>query len=472
MRKIAFLLCLMILFSGCAKTEEVSYIIKNKKDNYILYTSKKNQLLDYSFDDYEMVGDKGYLIRKEDKSAYISKDGDELLPLKQYTSLEVLYEMVIETNEDDQITIYNSDGEMLYQDNDDTAIRLDSLPIIETKEGTVLLDHQGNEVEIKDEAILSAGNIGDFVFISYENATVFKNYAITSQEDDLEIPYSGHFSFLQANLDSGFLLYDKSAQNLVYSNIDGTIHFMTNITIDEIMIDQGDNIVGKKGRNHILVNQSGKVVSFNNYYYDFDHYVKKNTSIPYGPHIIVNEGKEIEIEGVQLNPVSGYTYVPLFPVYIRLEGYGYYNFDGTKAFDSVFDQAGDFDIYERAIVTKGEDTYLIDSHGNKMTGNYYDVKPIAEGYYAAYEDGDKYYVIDKDGNEVLPDFYMGDREIVRSQNRVYGIFNRSGRTYVYDMEELSELFNHEGDMHFDKQGFLVAENGSCYLMDGTCFYEK
>lgn len=472
MKKIIIALCMLFLFTGCSRSEESTFVIKNKKDRYELYTTEGKKLSKYAFDDYTTIEDSGYVVQKDKKFAYLDTNGKELIALGKYKRLKVLEEMVIAVDDKEKLTVYDANGKKLYQEDDDTTIKLNSLPVITKGKKTTVLNHRGEEVLTTKEKVVSTGFKDNAFFVSYDDRTVFKDYTIDKQED-IEIPVTGKYKLMGVDIKAGYLLYDKEAKNLTYVSYDGLNYYTIEIVLDDVTFDEGHNIIGMKGDRRILINPIGKMIATNNsYYYNFNYYVEKNKTMPYGPHKFVKEDSEKEVSGIQLNPISNYTYRKLFPVYIRDKGYGYYNFGGKQVIDKVFDEAGVFDKNGRAIVREDDKVYLIDTKGNKMTNHYLKIEALDEGYYAAYEESDKYLIIDKDGTDVLPDFYMGKKEIARDFDKLYGIFNRSGRTYVYDLLEMEELFNHEGELIYDEQGCLVDEDGNYYTMNGTCFYKQ
>ena len=68
---------------------------------------------------------------------------------------------------------------------------------------------------------------------------------------------------------------------------------------------------------------------------------------------------------------------------------------------------------------------------------------------------------------------MDDGYIFTYDKVVYGIFNKSGTSYVYDMDELEVIFSVEGNLEFADDGYFVKEDGdSYYSLSGEKIYTR
>ena len=194
----------------------------------------------------------------------------------------------------------------------------------------------------------------------------------------------------------------------------------------------------------------------------------------YGPHTFVNDGKEIEVDGIQLDPLASQIREEIFPVYVRDEGYQYYGFDGKAAFKTVYESAEVFDSNGLAVVSKEEDKYyLINTDNKKISDEYERIEYLGRNYYAGYTSGSRYEVFNSDGDVVIEDSFMGEGTVFKYNDIVYGIFNNSGTSYVYDMEDYEVLFHVEGDLEFNDAGYFVTvENDGYYTLDGEEIYKR
>lgn len=67
-----------------------------------------------------------------------------------------------------------------------------------------------------------------------------------------------------------------------------------------------------KNQTTYLFNKDGETVTSNSYYRNYKNYVVKNKEMIYGPHKFVNDGKEIEVNGIQLDPMASFTKSKIF----------------------------------------------------------------------------------------------------------------------------------------------------------------
>ncbi len=63
---------------------------------------------------------------------------------------------------------------------------------------------------------------------------------------------------------------------------------------------------------------------------------------------------------------------------------------------------------------------------------------LGEKYYAGYTTGNMKYLMV--GNKVINDYFMDEGTTFVYNDVVYGIFNKSGSSYIYDMNENEVVF--------------------------------
>ena len=250
--------------------------------------------------------------------------------------------------------------------------------------------------------------------------------------------------------------------------------FTTGQAFEKVFFDDSYNIIGEnEGKQYLIFDDGKNVVEITSYYFDNKNYIIKNKDFVYGPHTFYKDGKESQVSDIQLDPLASYSSHTIFPVYLKNKGYVYYTFEGKKAFEEVYQKASTFDSNDRAIVNEDNDYYLITTEGKKSSSKYVHIELIDNGYYAGYTTQNKYEVIDKDGNIVINDIFMGTKEIVTYNEHVYGIFNKNGKTYIYDMkDEYKVVFDVQGDVVFDEAGYFIVNQKSYYSIEGKKIYPR
>ena len=216
-----------------------------------------------------------------------------------------------------------------------------------------------------------------------------------------------------------------------------------------------------------------KDVVATSYYKDVNNYLSKNASYIYGPHKFTKDGKEKDVKGIQLNPNVASVHGNIFPVYVQNKGYQYYGFNGKEAIKTIYKDAQDFDQYGVSVVSKdGEKYYLMNSKGEKQSKNYVKIESIGEGYYAAYETNSKYEIINTEGKIDIHDYFMGESQAFEFDGKVYALLNKSGTTYLYDMEKGESVFSLEGEYQLYNGKYLRKKNHKAYYdLEGNLIYK-
>ena len=188
---------------------------------------------------------------------------------------------------------------------------------------------------------------------------------------------------------------------------------------------------------------------------------------------LYKDGKEKDVKGIQLNPNVASVHGHIFPVYVQNKGYQYYGFNGKEAIKTIYKDAQDFDQYGVAVVSKdGEKYYLMNSKGEKQSKNYVKIESIEEGYYAAYETNSKYEIINTKGKIDIHDYFMGESQVFEFDGKVYALLNKSGTTYLYDMEKGESVFSLEGEYQLYNGKYLRKKNHKAYYdLEGNLIYK-
>lgn len=473
MKKITAGLLTLLMLTGCSNIDnEQTLFVANKKEKYALVNYEGEKQTEFIYDKYEEVDNSGYIVIKGKQYGYVLHDGKEAIKLGKYTKIESIAKMLVAYDKDEKVTILDDQGKELYHEDKKTKIELSGLPIIcVNKEYKVLADN-GEVLHSGKDKIVSAYTVDDHAIVNYEKTSTI--YNLVNEKSIEGIKVGANNQLMDYNDKKGYLLYNRNNHQINALDSEGKIIFTVELELDDLYYDHSNNIIGVKNQTTYLFDQDGKTVVSNSYYRNYKNYVVKNKELIYGPHKFINNGKEIEVNGIQLDPMASYIKGKIFPVYVRDKGYEYYGFDGKKAIKDTFKNAETFDENNLAIVSKKEDKYyLIDQNGKKVSKEYVRIVYMGEKYYAGYTTGSKYEVFDVDGKKVIEEFFMDEGTVFVNNDVIYGIFNKSGSSYVYDMNENEVVFSVEGDLEFNDKGYFVTADGDAYYsLKGEKIYKR
>ena len=339
-----------------------------------------------------------------------------------------------------------------------------------------VLNSEGEVVTTSKKAINYAGIYHDsFITVAYKDKTVLFDTSSNSQidEEGLTIKLKGQYKIVANDYKKGFVLYDQQQINLAYVSLKGKVKFEKNIEVDSVKFKDSSLILKNEDGIRLLSLDGKKDVVATSYYKDVNNYLSKNASYIYGPHKFTKDGKEKDVKGIQLNPNVASVHGHIFPVYVQNKGYQYYGFNGKEAIKTIYKDAQDFDQYGVAVVSKdGEKYYLMNSKGEKQSKNYVKIESIGEGYYAAYETNSKYEIINTEGKIDIHDYFMGESQAFEFDGKVYALLNKSGTTYLYDMEKGESVFSLEGEYQLYNGKYLRKKNHKAYYdLEGNLIYK-
>lgn len=476
MKKILIILFMLLVVTGCSNSQDKKVLFVQKDKKYALCVDGELKTK-YTYTDYEAVGTEGFLVRNGKKDSYISTSGKDIIAYKEGVSLEVLGNMIIAEDEDKNYTIYDSEGEQLYKSSKKVSIDIYGVPVIcQNKKYSVLNDQGEAVIESKDKIYNTSLYNTSFITVSYKKKTVIYDFSSDSKanENGLEVKLAGEYDLIDQDYEKGYLFYDDENKKLAFVDLEGKVQFDVEKDIDSATLN-GSTVVAKKDEDVYLLSTDGKVdVQATSYYKNSQNYLVKNSSYIYGPHQFINKGKSKDVNGIQLNPAISKVNGNIFPVYVQSKGYQYYNFSGKAEWKTYYKYAGDFSKNGVAVVSKdGKKYYLIDSSEKKLSDSYVNIEPINQDYYAAYESNTKFVVLDSNGEQVINDYFMGESEIYVFDNQTYGIFNKSGTTHVYNMNEYEEEFTLEGEYKVYNDSYLVSSDYKKYYdMNGEEIYKR
>lgn len=473
MKKIILVMLVMMIITGCSSNSDKLYFFQNADDSYDLYTYEGKAETTEKYDGFKKVKNAGYIVEKNKKYGYISTSGKELIKLGKYDSIKALGKILVAKDTEDKITLLDSKGKELYKESDSVQITISGLPIIKQNKEYIVLTLEGEEFLKTKKEVKNADCIDNqYILVNYDKKLTLTDIE-AKEKTEWEIDVTSVYALFDHST-KGYLLYDKNNKKVLLVNNVGKVDFAIDIEVEKIYFDKKLNIIVENQEKIYVVSDDGqKITEMNSYFQDTKNYVTKNTSLIYGPHKFYKDGKEKEVEGIQLDPEAGYTDHDVFPVYLRSKGYVYYGFDGKQVFDDVYEEVTTFDEFNVAIVSKKEGKYfLIDKKGKKLSKEYVNIELINYGYYAGYTTDNKYEVIDLTGKKVIDMEFMGSKDVVKYDNKMYGVFNKSGKTYIYDMSEYLELFTLQGEVEFNKDGYFIVNNRAYYTMKGKEIYSR
>lgn len=471
MKKLIVVIMLGMVLVGCGATHQY-LMIQNSDEKYGLLELESDEQPEFTYDNYTSVNEAGYIVQKGDEVGYISVSGKELIKLGEYQKIINIEQMMIAYGAKNEVTIFNQVGKELYKQDKETKIIISELPIIKKDKEYIVLHADGTELltdkkEIKYVSIISTMSI----VVGYKDAI---DIVDTVSKKSQTVKLSGTYKYMADQKDNGYLLYDDEAKKIAYITNQGKLAFTMDQEAESLYFDGNKNIIVKNQDKLWLLSVDGeKKQEINSYYQNNKTYVIKNNDYIYGPHSFYQEGQEVVVDGVQLDPLASYTKHDIFPVFVKEKGYQFYSFDGKAAFDVVYRKATAFDKNGCAIVSEdGEKYYLINIKNEKKSKEYVQLKDMGNNFYAGYTNENRYEIINDSGKVVLDTYFMGSKSIVMYQDVIYGIFNKSGKSYVYDMNTYTLLFSCEGDVVLNTEGYFVNDNKVYYSMKGEKIYSR
>lgn len=483
MKKLIVGFMALLLLTGCHQSQKINYfMLTNEQKLSALYNSKGKQITDYEYQSFQKVGSQGYIVTNAKKQVgYISLDGEEIIPMGEYETLQSVDDMFYATkkvekdNKDtkeksstnqfvnENLYVLDKEGNLLYQADESTAIMPSDLPVIKKGKEYIVLYQNGEELYRGQEAVryVCQYSSAKSVIIGFKEKNQFY-YNVKDKEKCFDIQIDkGDYQFLIQN-ENGCIVNDEKLKSMIYIDFTKKKAIQNQIAIKDAYYDEKGNIILTSNDKTYIYPVGGVPILINTYYFDSKTYLVREESV-YGPHHIYQKGVSTgALENCQLYPEVQELQFEVFPVYIQNKGYVYYGFDNKQAIEQTYVEAYPFDASHTAIVKENNKGYsLIDENGQILTKNtYYRMKYIGSSYYAVYNEAGMYGIIDTTGEEIFPIeyTYLPEMPIIEYEEENYLMLNKNGRTYVYDINnEMEELFSVEGDLIFHKEGYFSNE---------------
>ncbi|MCD8027820.1 MAG: hypothetical protein LUF02_03975 [Erysipelotrichaceae bacterium] len=498
MKKILVFVMMMAMLCGCSQNKTVTtFMLTRDNETYALYNTEGKQITENDYTYYKEVN-AGYLINdKDEQVGVIDESGDTIIELGIYDTIEsinsmfygyndVSQETTVDSEEttdevedrsgylSDNLDVLNSDGDVLYSASDDVQIMQSDLPVILEDDTYTVLYKDGDTIYSGTDKIsyVKQNSNGTYVLIGFEDYVKFY-YTDTSEEVssfDLTIEDSGEYNIIATN-ETGVILYDKNNEKVIYIDIANQVYYIIEQKIESAYFDSKNNAIFLTENDTYIYSIGHELIKLTTYYYSSSIYLERSGSV-YGPHTIYNSDTTIDdaLVDMQLNPEVNELNSVIYPVYAKDQGYTYYDFDGNQVIDTYYLSAEAFDENGCAIVQLQDNSYtLINSDGKQLTkSTYFSIKYIGSSYYAVYNENGFFGVVNSSGEEIFAQEYteLPENCIVESNNTIYLLLIKNGRTYVYDSaSDMKEIFSHEGNVILNPKGYFVVDN-TYYTIEG------
>ncbi|MDD8048895.1 MAG: hypothetical protein PHH04_04730 [Thomasclavelia sp.] len=474
MKKIIICLMACMCLVGCSSTETNSYMVNKTSNKYILVDSSGDALNKSTYDKFKLVNDTAYLVTTKKVTSLVDLEGKVLIKGNKTTSLKVLANMIIATDKDKKITIYDLEGKKLFTENKNTSIKFNELPIVynkKTKKYSILNTNGEVVKKVKEKDVYTSYN-GNYIAVAYKKSVDV--YSVTSDKLVDTLKLGGEYSLKSYKPTKGYLFLNESEGKYAYANKNGKVVDERKLSVDKIKFN--DNCIlatnTKENKKYLISTKKKEPIEVNSYYQNYENYTKKSEFVY--THKFVFNGKEKEVNDVQLNPEIVYTAKGLFPVFKKSKGYQFYDYRGKQEFKGTFDSAEPFDENNRSIVSKDDKYYLINTNGKKISKEYKEIKYLSNGYYAAFDSASKYVLIGTNGKKVLDESFMGDGQVFKVDTTIYALLNKAGTTYLYNLTDDKEIKTIQGEYKYNsKLKYIVKKDKKVYYdLDGELIYKR
>ena len=471
MKKIILTLSVCFLLTGCSGNENKDIIIENNLGLHALVNGEGELVVDFKYIELDKLKS-NYVGISEENIELINESG-KILSQFELGDLKVVGQLfAITAEQDDKIltTIYDQDGKVAYQSSDSVQILVDDLFVITQNDTSTILSKTGAVLYQTEEEIDNVSLGADELFVSLPSGNVVMDYS--DPKNPVNLGVLGSFEAVASSDAIGDVLYDKDNRRMVVVDQTDTVICDLVVAFDRCYFDELDNLILVESTDNIIVDlANGNLIKLNSYYYNSGSYITKNTSKVYGPHQFYNDGTQVEVNDIQLAPFGSLCVNGLIPVYVRDQGFTYYNYDGTQAIMDFYDEVSPFTRDNVAIVKRDGQYALIDKEGNMQVANKEAINVIAPGFYGAYSDNTSYQVISANGTVLIDDTFVGSGEIYQGGDHLIGVFAKAGVYYVYDMADGTEIFHYEGDVVY-LDGYLYGGDKVVFDLEGNIVYQR
>lgn len=500
MKKLLLMFLTLFMLTGCRSTKKdiTSFFVEDTRGNYALYNLNGKQLTSFEITNYEVTKGTTYLVYRSGEVGLMDSQGNMLIPYGMFQNLKSFGDLFVTINEAQRKKLINKNGEVLYdEDQGDKLFEDDLLYVYDTKDALYrVFNDLGEEIYTSEKKISSVkcDQSRHYIYIGFgEEHALFLDLD-TKVEADLLV--SGDYVFESSHQNSGFILNNvEDATHKVYIDKKGVVQFTTVSLFSTISFDEAGNIIGvssENNRTYLLKGQdleNGSILpplmqEFNAFYMDFMSYTFKNEDNVYGPHYFYKDGTRTDEQfNTQISPEAGYSYGDIFPIYMRNEGFYYYNYEAKQVFETMYEEASPFDANGLAVVKIDGVYQLMDKQQTIVTKEGYsritllkDQNHMSSQYYIVENEQHRYGVIDSKGDIVVPIEYVGydaDKIFLTVINQeAYLNVEVSGRSFVYNLAKKEKVCEEEGKLVIENKGYIYSLNGNFYTLEGRLIYQR
>ena len=242
-------------------------------------------------------------------------------------------------------------------------------------------------------------------------------------------------------------------------------------TCDEVSVQYDSTICIKDNKKYLLNRKDERSVSLDDEinYVDGENYAKMD-----GEEVVIyfKEKKVATVKDasyLSTGKNSGDAYL------IQLDNgkYVYYDLEGKKLFDADYDQAYNFDKYDRAVVREDRDYFLVDKKGKKIAGPYYYIESYSSDIYVISNSEYKYGVIDLNGKKLLDVKYSSITPYTFELSTYLSIYH-DGKHSLYSVKDKKFIIEKKDKLVLDTN-YVKCEDGELdqyFTYNGQMFYEK
>lgn len=481
-------------------TTSSSFFIKDN-NKYALFNINGEQLTDFMFDSIGEFINNTALVKKDDQNGVINENGDMVIDFGKYEyihSAAGLYE--VENKKGESLLVNNQD-KVLYVLDDTYIDAIDTHIILEDDEKFDILNYKGNKIktftktnneEINDNFHTEEEN--GYVVVSFNNKVTLLN--LNTEKEILSFSASQEFCIDDDSEKDDLIILRtctrifEEEENMAYKLVRNNKLYDLEGKCEHITKNNNKDIICTNHDKKYLIDENGEInLEVDNVFYkDKNTYIKKPDSIKNEINIY-NNGTQIKTltcynsyYDFNNTYTKEYLYADLFPCYVNKDNYEYYNLNGEKAFDKVFDSAEFFDKNKRAIVKEESKSYLIDDKGNQISEKYDKIEAayLNSKYYIVSNNG-KVGLIDDLGKEIFPCEYKKidfSRIKIKIENSEYIILETADSKYLlYNLEKNTEKALATLSAHpvFHSNYFEITTSDTIQYysyINGNLFYER
>ena len=466
-----------------------AFFLENNESKLALFNEDGEQLTDFIFTEYRSFVNHTAVVWQGDQVGLIDENGKMIFDFGEYdyifqrgalydvSNFEVTPAINQLINSNNKVLYDLNDSEIIYGDYDTIAVLLE----LEAENKYVVLDYNGNELlsfpkvdGIKEKPSCSEDE--NYLSVFYNNVewvfnvldgTLMATFETTEPYQPVNVSDDGNVVILSSQNNG-----DKAIKDSQVFDVDSVCEW----------VEIKNNVLTcrKNGGHYILDENMNVILDMDcNKYMDAKNYltVTDNKVAIYQNNNLIKELSCRSVSSSMSSPTY-YAYLVQTSDYLCDEEiedrlYEFYKINGEKLNDKFYKKAADFDEQGVAIVSEdGENYYLIDKNGNQISDMY--SKIYKNGlYYITVKDGLRG-AINQTGKEIVPNQYSsvvyrfsGDKHCLIAETN-------DSKYIVYDVKRNLITDPLDKEPSIQDNYILVNSNTKIqyYTFDGKLIYEK